>query len=269
MNLLNKSNQISKDDNELKNLFNTNGFIVLRDSVPIDLIKEVKKDLLEAVDKNKITNSKRDIHFFKNGEISSAHNLIEYIPSYNKLMSTKKISNFFKSIFSEIKSSKFNSSYFAKPKYQGLETKPHQDNAFFCMEPAEIATCWMPLTFSNKNNGCLYYYEKSHNSGNLNHVPMGNLGASMCLDEEELQKVEKKFKKVFVELKLGDCIIHNALVVHGSEANKSDKDRNAFNFSLGNKNSSRNEVLFKNYKKKLENFLKKKKFDRVEENKFA
>ena len=48
MNLLNKSNQISKDDNELKNLFNTNGFIVLRDSVPIDLIKKVKKDLLEA-----------------------------------------------------------------------------------------------------------------------------------------------------------------------------------------------------------------------------
>ena len=39
MNLLNKSNQISKDDNELKNLFNTNGFVVLRDSVPIDLIK--------------------------------------------------------------------------------------------------------------------------------------------------------------------------------------------------------------------------------------
>ena len=99
MNLLNKSNQISKDDNELKNLFNTNGFIVLRDSVPIDLIKEVKKDLLEAVDKNKITNSKRDIHFFKNGEISSAHNLIEYIPSYNKLMSTKKISNFLKVFF--------------------------------------------------------------------------------------------------------------------------------------------------------------------------
>ena len=70
--------------------------------MPIDLIKEVKKDLLEAVDKNKITNSKRDIHFFKNGEISSAHNLIEYIPSYNKLMSTKKYLIFLKVFFQKL-----------------------------------------------------------------------------------------------------------------------------------------------------------------------
>ena len=149
MNFLNKSYSNS-EDKELKNFFNTNGYVILRDSVPIDLIKKVRQDLLEAVNKNQITNLKRDIHFFKNGEISSAHNLTEYLPSYKKLMSSKKISNFFKSIFSEIKSSKFNSSYFAKPKYQGLETKPHQDNAFFCMEPAEVATCWMPLT-------CLLY----------------------------------------------------------------------------------------------------------------
>ena len=46
-----------------------------------------------------------------------------------------------------------NSSYFAKPKFQGLETKTHQDNAFFCMDPPEIATCWMPLSSANKKNG--------------------------------------------------------------------------------------------------------------------
>ena len=41
---------------------------------------------------------KKYLIFAKNGEISSAHNLTEYLPSYKKLMSSKKISNFCKKI---------------------------------------------------------------------------------------------------------------------------------------------------------------------------
>ena len=245
-------------NDQAKQEFLKKGFIVLKDSVPIDLIENVKKDLLNAT-KEKVFNKQRDIHYFENGEISSAHNLINYVPSYFELIRSEKISNFFKSIFINMSHTNLNSSYFAKPKFQGLETKTHQDNAFFCMDPPEIATCWMPLSAANKENGCLYYYEGSHKLGNLKHVPMGNLGASMCLSEVEISKIEKNFKKTYVELNLGDCIIHNALVAHGSEANTSELDRNAFNFSVGSENAKRNEKLFKEYQSKLENFLKRKK----------
>jgi phytanoyl-CoA hydroxylase len=232
------------------------GFIVLKESVPIDLINNIKKDLLNAT-KEKIFNSKKDLHYFDNGEISSAHNLINYVPSYVDLIRSEKISKFFKSIFINVSHTNLNSSYFAKPKFQGLETKTHQDNAFFCMDPPEIATCWMPLSAVDKKNGCLYYYEGSHKLGNLKHVPMGNLGASMCLSAEEMSKIENNFKKTYVELNLGDCIIHSALVAHGSEANTSGLDRNAFNFSVGSKNVKRNEKLFREYQSKLDNFLEK------------
>ena len=81
------------------------------------------------------------------------------------------------------------------------------------MDPPEIATCWMPLSSANKENGCLYYYEGSH-TWKLKACSMGNLGASMCL--QEMLKIEKNFKKLY-RIKLGDCIIHNALVAHGSK----------------------------------------------------
>ena len=46
-------------------------------------------------------------------------------------MTKTKILDLIKTFYKDITVGDFNSSYFAKPKYEGLETKPHQDNAFF------------------------------------------------------------------------------------------------------------------------------------------
>lgn len=244
-------------------LFHLNGFVILKRSIPKQLIKKIHSELKEVVKKNKISNKLRDIHFLKDGTISSAHNLIDYIPSYSLLLKIPKIKKFAKEIFGELSKKHFNSSYFAKPKIQGLATKPHQDNAFFCMDPPDVATFWMPITFANKTNGCLYYYPKSHISGNLKHKPEGNLGASMSIPEYLIQRVKKKFEKKYIELELGDCVIHNSQVVHGSDSNFSKIDRNAFNFSLASKLAKRNDKLFKNYQNNLSLFLKKKKSNKI------
>ena len=240
-------------------IFKYNGFVILKKSIPKSLIKKIHLELKEKVKRNKIANKLRDIHFFKDGTVSSAHNLIEYIPSYSMLLKIPQIEKFAKEIFGELSKKHFNSSYFAKPKKQGLETKPHQDNAFFCMEPPQVATFWMPITFANKTNGCLYYYPKSHTVGNISHKPEGNLGASMSIPENLIKKVKKKYIKKYIELELGDCVIHNSLVVHGSDANFSNIDRNAFNFSLAGKLAKRNKNLYKNYQNNLSLFLRQKK----------
>jgi phytanoyl-CoA hydroxylase len=254
-NIKNISPEIIKKSKEL---FYKNGFVVLKNSISKNIILKVKKDLENTIKKNKISNKLRDIHFFKNGKVSSAHNLFNYIDSYKKLSNAPNVLKVIKNVYKKISKTNFNSSYFAKPKLQGLETKPHQDNAFFCMEPADIATCWMPITFANKKNGCLYYFSGSHVLGDLEHIPEGNLGASMCLTNSSLKKVKKNFEKTYIELELGDCVIHNALVVHGSEANISDFNRNAFNFSIGSKFAIKNKSLYKAYKSRLDLFLSKK-----------
>ena len=251
----------SKHFTNAAKLFNLNGFVILKKSIPKSLVKKIHSELKKIVKKNKISNKLRDIHLFKDGTISSAHNLIEYVPSYSLLLKTPKIEKFAKTIFGELSKKHFNSSYFAKPKNQGLETKPHQDNAFFCMEPPDVATFWMPITFANKANGCLYYYPKSHALGNIKHKPEGNLGASMNIPKNLIKKVKQKFEKKYIELELGDCVIHNSQVVHGSDANFSKLDRNAFNFSLASKMATKNKSLYKNYQNNLSLFLRQKKIN--------
>jgi phytanoyl-CoA hydroxylase len=241
--------------------FSENGFVVLRNVVPLSLIDKIHEDLLHTIDSGLITNKLRDLHTFDDGTVSSAHNLIDYLPSYQALLNLEVIHKVLKLAYGELSSNKFNSSFFAKPKRIGLETKPHQDNAFFCMNPAEVATCWLPVTFANRLNGCLYYYPKSSALGNLSHMPEGNLGASMCLSSNVLSKVESQLKRVYIELNKGDCVLHNSTTVHGSEPNESDTDRNAFNFSIASLKAVRDEDLFSLYKANLNSFLVVRKMD--------
>jgi phytanoyl-CoA hydroxylase len=248
-----------RDLSKAQRIMDANGFVVLRNSIPPKLVHSVHDELLTAVAENRITNKLRDIHFFPDGEISSAHNLINYVPSYALLQALPNILALVKSFFQDISVTQFNSSYFAKPRRQGLETRAHQDNAFFCMEPADVVTCWLPVSFARKENGCLYYYVGSHRLGNLEHLPEGNLGASMCIPDVLLSNTGKKFHKSYIELELGDCVIHSALVIHGSQANKSNYDRNAFNFSIASKYAVRNHQLYENYRKKLSSFLSERK----------
>ena len=240
-------------------IFETYGFVILKKSIPPLLIQNTLTELENVIEKNEISNSLRDIHLFKDGTVSSAHTLIDYIPAYSSLSNISKLKLFAEKVFGEISNKHLNSSYFAKPKRQGLETKAHQDNAFFCMEPAEVATCWIPITFANKTNGCLYYYPKSFTLGNIEHKPEGNLGASMSIPKNILDEINKNFVKTFIEIELGDCIIHNSLVVHGSEPNVSEFNRPAFNFSIASKLAIRNTELHNTLQNNLSSFLKKRK----------
>ncbi len=241
------------------NIFKTYGFVILKKSIPHVHIQNLLGDLQKVIEENKISNSPRDIHFFKDGTVSSAHNLVDYIPNYSSLSSLPLVNSFAKKLFGEISSEHFNSSYFGKPKKQGLETRAHQDNAFFCMDPPEVATCWFPITFANKTNGGLFYYPKSFTLGNIEHMPDGNLGASMTIPQNILDEINKNFVRTYLELELGDCVIHNSLVIHGSKANLSEFDRHAFNFSFASKLAIKNVDKHNDYLKKLSSFLEKKK----------
>lgn len=240
-------------------IFSENGFVVLRKAIPPVLIDQIHQDLQHAISSGLITNKVRDLHKFPDGSVSSAHNLLDYLPNYRRLIDLKVIQLMLTLTFGELSESRFNSSFFAKPRRIGLETKPHQDNAFFCLEPAEVATCWLPVTFANRSNGCLYYYPTSSRLGNLPHLPEGNVGASMCLTRDALALVESSFNRVYVELEKGDCVIHNATIIHGSEPNESGSDRNAFNFSIASQRATRNLDLHNKYQSNLRSFLAAKK----------
>ena len=71
--------------------------------------------------------------------------------------------------------------------------------------------------------------------------------------------MKKKYKKIYINLKVGDFVVHSCNIVHGSKKNFSNFDRKAFNFSIGSKKTKEVKKLKNIYKKKLNYFLKNKK----------
>ena len=110
-----------------------------------------------------------------------------------------------------------------------------------------------------KKSAALYYYAESQKEGLLPHVAQGNFGASMCLSKKKMIRIKKRYKKYYINVKKGDCIIHSPLVVHGSEKNTSNINRGAFNMSIKSKRSKLNVLEIEIYRKKLRLYLKRKK----------
>jgi len=236
-----------------KNDYLDNGFAILRNFISksdIDKLVDEVERIRELTNINKL----RDIHLI-NDRVSSMHNLTNYSDYYKYFIHNSPVQDFFHSVYGRSSSKIFNSSFFAKPSRNGLETKAHQDNAYFCMNPPEIMTCWFPVDFSDSRNGTLYYYSKSNILGDIPHIAEGNLGASMCIDLDNITSVAKKFERYEISLSKGDCVVHNPLVVHGSDANLSEFDRRAFNFSIASSKAKRLEKSYQNYQNKMQKFL--------------
>ena len=230
-------------------------FVIIKNFFDRNVLSKIKAEIKILKD---IEMHKRDKHYIKvkdNLILSSMHNIHLYSAYYKNLILDSKLREIVKLRYGSTSKRIFNSSLFAKPKNVGLSTKIHQDNAFFNLNNAEALTCWVAIDKSDKDNGGLFYYKGSSKLGLFNHIPEGNLGASMTIKKtEKFKNAIKKFKKTFINVCPGDCVIHDALVVHGSKSNISSKNRRAFNFSIASRDKINNKKL-KLYKNKLKKFL--------------
>lgn len=115
---------------------------------------------------------------------------------------------------------------FVKPAHDGGVVIWHQDYSYWTRtKPMAHLTCWIGLDDSTTENGCVHYVPKSHK---WNLLPREDFANDMdkireALAEEQLEE----FKPVAIELKKGECSFHHPLMVHGSFANSSDRQRRA------------------------------------------
>jgi phytanoyl-CoA hydroxylase len=109
-----------------------------------------------------------------------------------------------------------------KPPFVGSAKLPHQDNAYFRVEPADACvTCWMALDDATVENGCLHYIAGSHKWGLLPHraIPGTPHLVPDLPDEVEWTPAPAK---------AGDVVIHHSLTVHFSPDNRSPFWRRSF-----------------------------------------
>lgn len=199
--------------------YESKGFIILKNFLSKNEVINCSKSLEDYAKRFKSKNN-RNINFTKNNTVNSIHDLDKWIWTKNLRNKFKKKYFLDNIIGSKVKN--FGSEYFAKPPKYGLESPPHQDNFYWCVNNDKGITVWISLDKANKRNGGVYYFEGSHKLGLLNHKPSFAPGSSQTV--KSFKKL-KNCKKTIPKLNPGDCIIHNSLVVHGSKKNNSNISR--------------------------------------------
>ncbi len=114
---------------------------------------------------------------------------------------------------------------FCKPAHHGGVVAWHQDYSYWTRTvPMNHLTIWIPLDDASEENGSLQYVPGSHRWPLL---PATELAGDMegireVLDAEQWQALAHP---TVVSARRGEAAFHHPLMVHGSQANKSDRPR--------------------------------------------
>lgn len=237
--------------NKIKNSYDRDGFVILRNFFDKNTISSINKDLIKLIEKKFKSSHKRYVNKVGKTEINSLHNIQGWHWS-KKLQKNKKLRSIVRKLLEE-KIQDFGSELFAKPSKLGMAVPIHQDNYFWCLNSHKALTVWIAIEKSNKNNGGIYYFKKSHKLGLLEHSPSFTPGTSQKIKYTNSMNF---FKKYTPNLLPGDCLIHNCVIVHGSTKNKSKHSRKGLTVRYKIKSSKIDRFLKKRYETELKMQIK-------------
>ena len=110
---------------------------------------------------------------------------------------------------------------FMKPPRIGSRQRYHQDMPLgFYIDPPDMVTCWVALTDSTIENGCVWMLPGTHKFGIIEQSKWG---------EYEQMSVEGSLSEERpLELKAGDCSFHHGLILHSSRPNRTNQRRRGY-----------------------------------------
>jgi len=115
------------------------------------------------------------------------------------------------------------SHFFCKMPRDGKTVSWHQDASYWPLTPARAVTVWLAIDDADRGNACMKFIPGSHHYGHLTYK-MSEESESNILDQT-VENAEGIGQPVYDELLAGECSIHSDLLLHGSEANSSDRRR--------------------------------------------
>jgi non-haem Fe2+, alpha-ketoglutarate-dependent halogenase len=115
------------------------------------------------------------------------------------------------------------SHFFCKMPHDGKTVSWHQDASYWPLTPSKAVTLWLAIDDADRGNACMKFIPGSHHYGHLTYT-MSEDSESNVLDQT-VQNAEGIGEPIYVELKAGEASIHSDLLLHGSEANPSDRRR--------------------------------------------
>lgn len=115
------------------------------------------------------------------------------------------------------------SHFFCKMPRDGKTVSWHQDASYWPLTPSKAVTVWLAIDDADRGNACMKYIPGTQGLGHLTYK-LSETDESNVLNQT-VPEVEKYGAPVYVELKAGEASLHSDLLLHGSEANTSDRRR--------------------------------------------
>lgn len=113
------------------------------------------------------------------------------------------------------------SHFFCKMPHDGKRVSWHQDASYWPLSPSKTATVWLAIDDADRENACMRFIPGTHHFGHLTYRLTENDDTNVL--NQSVENAEEFGEPIDVELKAGEISIHNDLLLHGSEANNSDR----------------------------------------------
>ena len=112
---------------------------------------------------------------------------------------------------------------FAKMPHDPKKTSWHQDASFWPLSESKAVTVWIAIDDSDIENACMRFLPGTHTLGHLTYN-LSEQDDDNVLNQT-VDNVEQYGEPYFDVLKAGQLSIHSDLLLHGSEANTSNRRR--------------------------------------------
>jgi non-haem Fe2+, alpha-ketoglutarate-dependent halogenase len=115
------------------------------------------------------------------------------------------------------------SHFFCKMPGDGKRVSWHQDASYWPLSPSKAVTIWLAIDDAMVENACMRYIPRSHLLGHLTYR-LSETDETNVLNQT-VEGIETLEPPVDVELPAGAISVHSDLLLHGSEANRSQRRR--------------------------------------------
>ena len=115
------------------------------------------------------------------------------------------------------------SHFFCKMPGDGKRVSWHQDASYWPLTPSKAVTAWLAIDDASVENACMRYIPGTHHFGHLTYT-LSEEDDSNVLNQT-VTGADQFGEPVNVELAAGEMSLHSDLLLHGSEANQSNRRR--------------------------------------------
>jgi ectoine hydroxylase-related dioxygenase (phytanoyl-CoA dioxygenase family) len=199
------------DASDLRAAYDRDGYVIAREAIDRELAQEACDHVNWLLAKHPKLRPE-DLH----------HNLMIGDPFWHRLISDSRLVDLAE-VFIGPNVALFATHYIAKAPKTGRPVLWHQDGSYWPLEPMEVTTLWLACSDSTPENGCMRVIPGTQTL-DLQEMKPNEAVDSVLHSEIDASFVDDTNAVDFV-LAPGDVSIHNPKIVHGSNANTSDRWR--------------------------------------------